>query len=176
MYLEFSEETPYFIGNPVDENMTFRAAAKTVKITGNGEIFVILTMSNVTMRAYVVGYDFEEITEINAEPAREEEIATYDPELGWSPVLGMQNQYYTFVIELQKGDVVRYLLETPLVEATLYSLEIESEARKIGFNTFLVAESGTYWFSTPDAVNVKAWVARVEPEPSIGGNQDFIPV
>ena len=88
----------------------------------------------------------------------------------------MQNQYYTFVIELQKGDVVRYLLETPLVEATLYSLEIEAEARKIGFNTFLVAESGTYWFSTPDAVNVKAWVARVEPEPSIGGNQDFIPV
>lgn len=175
LYLEFSEETQYFINTQTEAEPISGDAAKTVKITGNGEVFVIFASSNVTMRAYLDGYDFEEITDENTQAAYEGiETATYDPELGWTPVLGTQYQYYSFVIDLEEGDVVRYLLETPDASATLYSFNLESVARPIGSNAFMVSESGTYWFSTDTDVNVKAWVSRAEPE--FSGNTEFIPV
>lgn len=102
-----------------------------------------------------------EITDENTQAAYEgDETATYDPELGWTPVLGTQYQYYSFVIDLQKGDIVRYELFGDADDVVLYSFNLEAVAKDIGANMLTISESGTYWFSTDTNVNVKAWVYR----------------
>jgi hypothetical protein len=162
LYLEFSEETQYLIANAT-HGMPDAGTAKTVKVIGDGDPFIIVVLGNVTMRAYMdlSKYTFEEITDENTQAAYEgDETATYDPELGWTPVLGTQYQYYSFVIDLQKGDIVRYELFGDADDVVLYSFNLEAVAKDIGANMLTISESGTYWFSTDTNVNVKAWVYR----------------